>query len=220
MRAIMELLFDIVYLIFVTSIGIYLIVKNNKETNSKLFGIMAVVLGLGDAFHLVPRILALNVTNGFIVYQNALGIGKAITSITMTVFYIILYYIYKNRYNTSNKILDIIIWVLGIIRIIIGLLPQNQWTAKIQPLDWAIYRNIPFALMGIILIVLFYKKAIEHDDKNFKHMWLAITLSFGFYIPVVLWGDLNPAIGLLMIPKTLAYVWVVLMGYKDYKVGR
>ena len=94
---------------------------------------MAVVLGLGDAFHLVPRILALNVTNGFRVYQNALGIGKAITSITMTVFYIILYYIYKNRYNTSNKILDIIIWVLGIIRIIIGLLPQNQWTAKIQP---------------------------------------------------------------------------------------
>ena len=81
MRAIMESLFDIIYLIFVTSIGIYLIVKNNKETNSKLFGIMAVVLGLGDAFHLVPRILALNTTNGFVAYQNALGIGKAITSI-------------------------------------------------------------------------------------------------------------------------------------------
>ena len=217
MRAIMESLFDIVYLIFVTSIGMYLIVKNNKETDSRLFGIMAVVLGLGDAFHLVPRILALNTTNRFVMYQNALGIGKAITSITMTAFYIILYYIYKNRYNVSNKILNIIIWGLGIIRVIIGLLPQNQWTAKIQPLDWTIYRNIPFALMGIILIVLFYKKTREYDDKNFKHMWLAITLSFGFYIPVVLWGDLNPAIGLLMIPKTLAYVWVVLMGYKDYK---
>ncbi len=95
MRAIMESLFDIVYLIFVTSMGIYLIVKNNKKTDSRLFGIMAVVLGLGDAFHLVPRILALNTTNGFVVYQSALGIGKAITSITMTGFYIILYYIYK-----------------------------------------------------------------------------------------------------------------------------
>lgn len=31
MRAIMESLFDIVYLIFVTSMGIYLIVKNNKK---------------------------------------------------------------------------------------------------------------------------------------------------------------------------------------------
>ncbi len=66
--------------------------------------------------------------------------------------------------------------------------------------------------MGIILILLFYKRTRERNDENFKHMWLAITLSFGFYIPVVLWGDLNPAIGLLMIPKTLAYVWVVLMG--------
>ena len=67
------------------------------------------------------------------------------------------------------------------------------------------------------MIILFGQEAKRSNDVEFRWMWLAITLSFGFYIPVVLWGDLNPAIGLLMIPKTLAYVWVVLMGYKDYK---
>ncbi len=38
-------------------------------------------------------------------------------------------------------------------------------------------------------------------------------LSFGFYIPVVLFGDAIPWIGMLMIPKTCAYVWTVLIGF-------
>lgn len=217
MRAIMESSFDIIYLLFVTSMGFYLIFKSDKNSNSKLFGYMAVILGLGDAFHLIPRIFALNTPNGFEVYQSYLGIGKAVTSITMTVFYIVLYYILKNRYKLENKNLTLSIWALGIIRVIVGLLPGNEWLSANPPLDYAIYRNIPFAIMGIIIIVLSYKKTREYSDTNFKNMWLSIVLSFGFYIPVVLWGDLNPAIGLLMIPKTMAYVWIVVMGYKDFK---
>ena len=48
-------------------------------------------------------------------------------------------------------------------------------------------------------------------------MWLTILLSFGFYIPVVLWADVNPLIGMLMIPKTCAYVWTILIGFLDMK---
>ena len=48
-------------------------------------------------------------------------------------------------------------------------------------------------------------------------MWLTIVLSFGFYLPVVLWADVNPLIGMLMIPKTCAYVWTVLIGYNAMK---
>ena len=38
-----------------------------------------------------------------------------------------------------------------------------------------------------------------------------------FYIPVVLWAEVNPLIGMLMIPKTCAYVWTVLIGYNAMK---
>ena len=37
------------------------------------------------------------------------------------------------------------------------------------------------------------------------------------YIPVVLWSHSIPAIGLLMIPKTCAYVGTILIGYKTMK---
>ena len=51
---------------------------------------MAVTLGCGDAFHLVPRAVAL-CTTGLETYMEALGIGKLITSVTMTAFYVLLY---------------------------------------------------------------------------------------------------------------------------------
>lgn len=64
----------------------------------------------------------------------------------------------------------------------------------------------------IIMIVLYFRK---RSDKPFKFMWLAITLSYAFYIPVVLWADVHPMIGMLMLPKTCMYVWAVVMGLRE-----
>ena len=46
--------------------------------------------------------------------------------------------------------------------------------------------------MGLLIIVLFYRSAKEHDDSAFRWMWMTIVLSFGFYIPVVLWANTVP----------------------------
>ena len=43
------------------------------------------------------------------------------------------------------------------------MMPQNQWLSDGSPLSWGIYRNIPFALMGLLIIVLFYRSAKEHN---------------------------------------------------------
>lgn len=213
MQAVVETLFDAVYLISVITIGIMMIAgcKGNKQY--RLFGIMAVVLGAGDAFHLVPRAFAL-CTTGLENFIAALGMGKFITSITMTIFYILLYYVWRIRYHVKDQNgITLAVYGLSIARIVLCLFPQNQWLSPSAPLSWGIYRNIPFALLGLVIIVLFYKSAKESQDKDFRNMWLTIVLSFGFYIPVVLWADTIPMIGMLMIPKTCAYVWTVLIGF-------
>ena len=43
------------------------------------------------------------------------------------------------------------------------------------------------------------------------------AIFFAFYLPVVLWADISPIIGMLMLPKTCMYMWIVVMGYKDSK---
>ena len=102
MQAIVETLFDSVYLISVITIGIIMIRGSKGECQFCLFGWMAVVLGAGDSFHLVPRALAL-CTTGLENYTVSLGIGKWITSVTMTVFYVLLYYVWRQRYKISGQ---------------------------------------------------------------------------------------------------------------------
>ena len=217
MQAVVETVFDAVYLLSVIAIGITMIRKSNGNGQYRLFGIMAVVLGAGDAFHLIPRALAL-CTTGLDQFTVALGMGKFITSITMTVFYVILYYVWRARYQIQGKNgLTAAVYLLAAARIVLCLFPQNQWLSAEAPLSWGIYRNIPFALMGLLIIVLFYRSARKTGDTQFRHMWLTIVLSFAFYIPVVLWADTIPMIGMLMIPKTCAYVWTVLIGYWTMK---
>lgn len=211
MQAIFETLFDVVYLITVVTLGFIMIKRSEGERQYLLFGIMAVTLGFGDAFHLVPRAVAL-CTTGLDNYTVPLGIGKLITSITMTIFYVLMYYAYRERYRVSGKSsLTIGVWTLAIARIILCLFPQNGWTTPDAPLAWGIYRNIPFTILGVVIIVLYYRASI--NDKAFKWMYLSIIISFACYIPVVLFADSIPIIGMLMIPKTCAYVWSVLIAF-------
>ena len=213
MQAIVETLFDAAYLIAVITIGILMIRGSKGERQFRLFGWMAVVLGAGDSFHLVPRAIAL-CTTGLENYTISLGLGKWITSVTMTVFYVLLYYVWRQRYQIKGQSgWTAAVYGLAGVRIVLCMLPQNQWLSAESPLSWGIYRNIPFALLGLLVIVLFYRRAKVHGDRAFRWMWLTIVLSFGFYIPVVLWADTIPMIGMLMMPKTCAYVWTILIGY-------
>lgn len=217
MQAIMETLFDVAYLITVTVLGILIIRNARGRQKFVLFGAMALVLGFGDAFHLVPRIIALN-TTGTENYVAELGFGTLVTSVTMTLFYVMLYHFWRLHYKIYGKQkLTILIYSLAILRIALCFFPQNQWFSADAPVSWGIYRNIPFAILGAIIIVLFFMQERGYSSSPFYFMWFAITLSFAFYIPVVLFADSIPLMGMLMLPKTCAYVWMVLMGYRAMK---
>ena len=220
MQAVFETLFDIVYLSTVITLGYRMIRGGKGQKQYLLFGIMAVVLGCGDAFHLIPRAVAL-CTTGLESYPAALGVGKLVTSITMTVFDLLLYYVWRARYRITGRAgLTAAVWALSLSRILLCLAPQNRWTSADAPLSWGIYRNIPFALLGLLIVLLFYRSAKRHGDRAFRFLWLAVLLSFAFYLPVVLFADALPPVGMLMIPKTCVYVWMVVMGFRAMKGER
>ncbi len=215
-QAIGETIFDVLYLGFAITAGLIMLIKGNQPLVKK-FGLMAVLLGAGDSFHLVPRSYALW-TAGLEANAAALGIGKLITSVTMTIFYLILFYIWRERYKIKDgKKLTATMWTLAVLRVALCMLPQNQWLAYRQPLLFGVLRNIPFAIIGVIIIVIFAHEAKKAEDAIFRFMPLAVALSFGFYLPVVLFSGIVPIVGVLMIPKTMAYVWIIFMGWQLYR---
>ena len=118
MQALIETLFDAVYLVSVITIGILMIRGSKGNKQFRLFGLMAVVLGAGDSFHLIPRALAL-CTTGLENYTVPLGLGKWITSVTMTIFYVLLYYVWRQRYQVKGKgILTAAVYALAAVRVV------------------------------------------------------------------------------------------------------
>lgn len=204
--------FDIVYLIIAVVLGIMMISKS-KNKLSKMMGITTLVLGCGDAFHLVPRVLNYFVDYDFTMY---LGVGKLVTSITMTVFYIFMYYIYLENYEIKeNKLVTYSVWGLSLVRVVLCLFPQNNWLTDSSPLFWDILRNIPFIILGGLIVVLYFKK--KKEDNTFKNVYLLVTLSFLFYIPVVVGAGSIPMLGMLMLPKTICYVLIMFVFNKKLK---
>ena len=207
-----ESTFDILYLLVVIIAGCS-ILRRAKNRPEMFMGISAILLGCGDAFHLVPRVL-----NYFTDadWTAPLGIGKLITSITMTVFYALLYYVWLGHYGEKeNKALTVAIWCLVFVRVLLCLFPQNGWLQNRSDMTWGIIRNVPFVILGVIIYGLFYRKRKEKDA--FGLLWLYILLSFAFYIPVAVGAGIVPILGMLMLPKTVCYILMVVAFLRQQK---
>lgn len=207
MPALPESIFDVCYLIFAVISGALLLRRAAGRRDVCCFGWMTLLLGGGDAFHLIPRVLNYWLDGDFTV---ALGVGKLVTSVTMTLFYLLMEYARRERYGVSGERPVLLsVWLLAAVRIALCAFPQNEWTSASPSLTWGIVRNIPFAVLGVLTVILWFRSA--RSDRPLKWAWLAVTLSFLFYIPVVIWAQEAPLIGMLMLPKTCMYIWLILM---------
>ena len=216
-----EGIFCIIYLIYVIVIFFIMMYKyrhipiSDHATptyNRYGFGyMMAFLLFIGDAFHLVPRILVC--FKGSIWKQELfLGVGSLLSSITMTLYYNVLMAMgdtleyHESMYNYS---VEGAILILTTIRIILLLFPQNKWFSREPVRKWAIIRNVPFILIGLLTVYGFIK-VISYDYNMpvsfYVIIIITVILSFAFYLPVAIMAKEKPKLGMLMVPKTICYM--------------
>ena len=209
-----ESTFDLLYLLFAVITGV-LILRRARNKTEKLMGLSALILGCGDAFHLLPRVLNYFVAADF---TAALGVGKLVTSVTMTVFYGLLYHIWLGYYwEKENRGLTFCVWALALIRIALCLFPQNGWLQNSSDMTWGILRNAPFTALGAAVCWLYWKN--RKKDKVFRFVWLYILLSFLFYLPVAVGAGAVPILGMLMLPKTICYILMLCAFLRAVKAG-
>lgn len=217
-----ESVFIIGYLVFDLIAGI-IFLANGSDQLFLLYGIMTLLLGFGDAFHLVPRVIKhMKGESGRVAWW--MNFGLAVTSVTMTVFYIILLYIWKlQNVSQSSQIVSGlvsnreisslaavftgIIWSMALARITICLIPQNDWFGGGSK-KLSVCRNTIFSIIGIAEIILFLIMGGGYGIT----MAVCIFFSFIFYLPVTLFAKENPKIGMLMMPKTVMYIIMISLG--------
>lgn len=94
--------------------------------------------------------------------------------------------------------------------------PQNDWGRLVPPADWGLLRNFPLIIVGIAVAYLLLRYGFKENDKRYQYFGYTIVASFFFYIPVILFVRDIPILGMLMIPKTVAYMILAWLTYKYY----
>lgn len=210
-----EVVFDVLYLAAIWTLVVLMINKrsNLSEENKKignLFMWAFFLLALGDTGHVGFRVLAYAM-GGLKANPELVGVGKLVTAITVTFFYMMVTEIWRIRFNLKRGLLWWSFMVVGIARLAIMIPSQNQWGSASVPFDWSMARNIPLMIQGIGIAIVMLISAIKHQDRFVKNISYMIFVSYLCYIPVILFVHKVPLLGMLMMPKTLAYVAVGLI---------
>ena len=223
----MEIAFNITYLIVVWGLVIamirrqpHVLAENRKLTQLFIwaFGLLA----LGDSGHVGFRVLAFasgNLETTFSVFGLQLGLvglGALSTAITVTLFYVLILMIWHERYKKPYGWFGFLLFAAAIIRFFIMALPGNMWNDAVPPQPMSLYRNFFLTVLGLGAAYLILRDSIAVKDRAFTWMGAMILVSYALYIPVILLVQMYPMVGMLMIPKTLAYVAVGFIAYLNF----
>ena len=210
-----ESAFSIGYLLFALVAGIVFLSRRTGQAGelASACAAMTLLLGCGDAFHLAPRILDnLGATRDLAdgLRDFWLGLGNLVSSVTMTLFYVLLFDAARQMPAATAHGLPnwagtvrLVLVALAALRVALCLFPQNRWFDGVGDQRWGILRNVPFVAMGVITV--WYLIA-------WYQAWLLaalVTASFAFYLAVVLYVRERPMMGMLMLPKTICYIWII-----------
>lgn len=210
LRMIVELVFNIAYLLTIWTVVGLMLARFGKTAAAdrplfKRLVWMFALLALGDSGHVGFRVVAY-LNGGLEANAALLGIGALSTAVTVTLFYMLLVDIWRMRFNKKMGWFPWLLIAAGVIRLAVMAFPQNQWEALTPPYGWSLLRNGFLVVQGLGVMALILRDARKVGDKPFELIGWMIALSYLFYAPVILWSAAVPLLGMLMIPKTCAYV--------------
>lgn len=224
MRIWSEISFNLLYLVVIYwLVGLMIRRRENvaagKKRLANLFIWAFALLALGDTGHVGFRVWAyalggLEQTISLFGREMGLvGLGALATSITVTLFYLLVLVIWHERFGRPYGWFGGLLFAAAAARFLIMLSPNNEWNNAVPPQPWSLYRNLLLMLQGLGAAYLILRDARAASDRTFTWVGLMILTSYAFYMPVILLVQRYPLVGMLMIPKTMAYVAIAFIAY-------
>ena len=188
---------------------------------ARLFILAFALLALGDTGHVGFRVLAYAlggleaVVTVLGVEVGLVGLGALSTAVTVTLFYVVVLMIWRARFDRRTGWFGVVLLAAAAVRLVVMAFPQNNWNNTVPPQPWSIYRNVPLIVQGLGVAYLILRDALRQEDRAFVWVGVLILVSYAFYLPVILLVQRVPWVGMLMIPKTMAYVGIAVVAYVD-----
>jgi hypothetical protein len=209
-----EITFNVAYLLVVWGLVIAMARREGAVARSdlrvaRLIRWAFTFLALGDTGHVGFRVLAYaqgDLEAKFTLFGQELGLvglGALSTAITVTIFYVLMLEVWRVHFDKKYSWFEVLLMIPA----------ANQWNSAVPPQPWSLYRNLPLTILGLGVAYLILRDARRAGDRAFTWMGAMIVVSYALYIPVILFVQQVPPIGMLMIPKTMAYVAIGFIAY-------
>lgn len=219
-----EISFNLAYLVVVWGLVIVMVrrqpmVMPADRHVAKLVLWAFALLALGDTGHVGFRVLAYaqgGLETRYTILGQQIGLvgpGALATAITVTIFYVLMLETWRARFSRSYGWFGYLLLAAAVVRLLIMVLPANQWNSVVPPQPWSTYRNLPLMIQGLGVAFLILRDARSVRDRTFSWIGVMILVSYACYIPVIFLVQRVPIIGMLMIPKTVAYVVIAFLAY-------
>jgi hypothetical protein len=218
LRIWVEVLFNISYLVVVWGmVGLMLfrrdqVAGGNRALAKRMLWAFA-LLALGDTGHVGLRVIAY-ARGGLAANPALVGAGAVSTAYTVTLFYMLLVDGWRIRFQKKLGWFGWLLLAVGVVRMLVMFFPQNGWQQLVAPYAWSLLRNSFLVVQGLGVLYLILRDAAKTGDRAFTWIGWMIAFSFAFYAPVILWAQWVPLLGMLMIPKTCAYLGVAFIVYR------
>lgn len=224
LRAGVEIGFNILYLIVVWTMNAIMSAQMNRvpsehQKTASLFRWAFILLAFGDTGHVGFRVAAYAL-GGLEKNNTLIGFGALATAITVTFFYVIMLYIWREHFHKKFGPLEYALLASVPVRLVVMAFPQNDWGNSVPPIFWGPFRNLFLVILGVGVLYLYLRDAIKNGDRLFRWMGYCIFFSYLFYTPVILFARDIPILGMLMIPKTIMYVAIQFLAYFGLWLGR
>ncbi len=203
-----EIGFDVLYLIAIWTLSLLMLSRRNNLPPgvSKAPMLLAwgfFLLSLGDSGHVGFRVLAYAL-GGLEKHPALIAWGSMTTKITLALLYILILEAWRERNERPRGIVYALLMGAGILRL--ALLVAQIVQGNVTQDEMSVTGNVLLIIQGIGAAILILVDGIKKGDRVFTNLSAMIFTSYLFYIPVPLFVERVPMIGMLMIPKTLAYV--------------
>ncbi len=224
MRMWIEISFNVTYLVVVWGLVIAMArragdVAPEDRPVARLVKWAFALLALGDTGHVGFRVVAyalgdLKATVPLVGQELSLvGLGALATAITVTFFYVLVLMMWRARFGRTYGWFGYLLLAAAAVRLALMVPAANQWGSVEPPWPWSLYRNLPLMLQGLGVAYLILRAARRAGDRAFVWIGVSILVSYACYAPVILFVRQVPLIGMLMIPKTMAYVAIGFIAY-------
>lgn len=226
MRMWIEIIFNITYLVVIWGLVIAMLLRRDElppaqRRMSDWITAAFALLALGDTGHVGFRVWAYalgGLESRISLIGNSIslvGAGALMTAVNVTLFYMLMLEVWRLRFRRQYGTFEYFLLIAGATRLYMLTLSINDWWRVVPDQPWSTIRNIPLMIQGLGLAYIILRDAIAKHDTTFRWIGICILISYACYIPVILFVQQAPMIGMLMIPKTMAYVAIGFLAYFD-----